>query len=888
MARITKEEANRIIEILSRVIDRKISERFGEHPKINGVEFEKRYMKVGYGGDRFVDHKLFRLYLKLVSPLMAVNDGEDGNVLVFKDGESRWVDPEEMGMRMKVEFPEELPETGAPFTLYFIPAEDPSSGNDYDEYLYIDDKWERVGSLDLSDYYTKSEVDAEMQKISRIYDRNARGGALIRNLDGTIFAESTDSGLAQINYSHQGYTVPAIQITDEEFFVKDTDSQVRIAVNGDGVRLKGAPNDLDGGIPEVTLNKDGQGGVRIKGGSDVNLILTPTEVKINAHGNGLGYAFDAQDPMSDQTFKIDLNGDTVVKVQNEVSENGAVTREENISVKTPNTRQNVVQSNGRRLILYHPNGEQLVHSNPTALDKNGNPTNTPRLVVKNADGNSLFFEEKVQYHQGQQEITERRITLQNDSADVLYARRENDEQGNLVSADTTLCVDRNDVLYASAEFNANGENHYAVLGDGGNSLIESSREENSNAGSTKNEIIVYAAGDHEVLRGGRYQDINSGDVRYETKLMTNGCDTVYGVISEPQQGAIQYEVQVNNPNGDEVLMARRVENAHAEFNLLVSNSGQGELLSGYTDPDDDERNMSLMNHGYGVVSAQRNNVRDWLTISHEGRDVLYAEYHVDNIGGIGHDNASVRLSDGNSDFFYANSCHQGNTDIVMAEMEVEGNTIVKGEHLVQDNEYRISVENNANYVVLEHRTEYYGMPTQCSTLKLINEEDEVLESTYEHYSGTPVHTVTLSNKTTAKPLGDDELLKLNGWTLADLTHGLRRTKYSTQAVDSATDAVFDFEECTTLITTITTTATGVHSNGLDNLPNIPYDGYSKECRLIIINGNQTDAFTADVLPQVGGQNYMIQPGEAAEMLITVFRQGSMIRVLKAEPRRMVF
>jgi len=46
--------------------------------------------------------------------------------------------------------------------LYLVPNDNnPLGGNAYDEYLYINNNWELVGStnIDLSDYYTKSEVD---------------------------------------------------------------------------------------------------------------------------------------------------------------------------------------------------------------------------------------------------------------------------------------------------------------------------------------------------------------------------------------------------------------------------------------------------------------------------------------------------------------------------------------------------------------------------------------------------------------------------------------------------------------------------------------------------------------------------------------------------------
>lgn len=61
-----------------------------------------------------------------------------------------------------VQVVQELPATGEAHTLYFVPSVDPKTQNIYDEYLYANNAWEQVGStaVDMSDYYTKSQVDA--------------------------------------------------------------------------------------------------------------------------------------------------------------------------------------------------------------------------------------------------------------------------------------------------------------------------------------------------------------------------------------------------------------------------------------------------------------------------------------------------------------------------------------------------------------------------------------------------------------------------------------------------------------------------------------------------------------------------------------------------------
>jgi len=64
-----------------------------------------------------------------------------------------------------VQVVQELPATGEPHTLYFVPSADPQTQNAYDEYLYTNNAWEQVGStaVDMSDYYTADEVDTLLE-----------------------------------------------------------------------------------------------------------------------------------------------------------------------------------------------------------------------------------------------------------------------------------------------------------------------------------------------------------------------------------------------------------------------------------------------------------------------------------------------------------------------------------------------------------------------------------------------------------------------------------------------------------------------------------------------------------------------------------------------------
>lgn len=64
---------------------------------------------------------------------------------------------------------QELPTTDiATDTIYMVPKTTPGTQNVYDEYMYINNAWELIGSteIDLTNYYTKAEVNAMIQNIN--------------------------------------------------------------------------------------------------------------------------------------------------------------------------------------------------------------------------------------------------------------------------------------------------------------------------------------------------------------------------------------------------------------------------------------------------------------------------------------------------------------------------------------------------------------------------------------------------------------------------------------------------------------------------------------------------------------------------------------------------
>ena len=59
-----------------------------------------------------------------------------------------------------------LPTTGLPNRIYFVPKADTQTQDLFDEYAWINDKWEWITTkqieVDLTDYYKKTEVDTAL------------------------------------------------------------------------------------------------------------------------------------------------------------------------------------------------------------------------------------------------------------------------------------------------------------------------------------------------------------------------------------------------------------------------------------------------------------------------------------------------------------------------------------------------------------------------------------------------------------------------------------------------------------------------------------------------------------------------------------------------------
>ena len=158
----------------NRQIAELISERIGPRP----VPFEdvrtlalEIYHDLGGKEDDGNFEDIFEILLSIL-PLTNLID--DTGIYLDRTWSSYKIVSELANAGFDVQVVQELPATGDAHTLYFVPSADPQTQNIYDEYLYTNNDWEQVGStsVDMSDYYTKTQVDTLLdEKVSDYYNK---------------------------------------------------------------------------------------------------------------------------------------------------------------------------------------------------------------------------------------------------------------------------------------------------------------------------------------------------------------------------------------------------------------------------------------------------------------------------------------------------------------------------------------------------------------------------------------------------------------------------------------------------------------------------------------------------------------------------------------------
>lgn len=183
-----------------------ISERIGDRPvpfqSVRAISLDI-YKQLGGTEDdgHFEDvYQILLETLPLAHPSAVIDDNDVSTATTWSSSK---IVSELANAGFDVQVVQELPATGDAHTLYFVPSADPQTQNIYDEYLYTNNAWEQVGStsVDMSDYYNKTQVDTLLDDKAEIVEiTQAEYDALSveEKNNGKIYS-ITDATIADIN-----------------------------------------------------------------------------------------------------------------------------------------------------------------------------------------------------------------------------------------------------------------------------------------------------------------------------------------------------------------------------------------------------------------------------------------------------------------------------------------------------------------------------------------------------------------------------------------------------------------------------------------------------------------------------------------------------------------
>ena len=197
-------------------------------------------------------------------------------------------------------------------TIYMILKSAPTTNNIYDEYMYINNAWELIGSteVDLSNYYTKTESDNKYQNKLTV------GNGI--DITSDVISAKLDNNFNLLTLNSDGLSANAYTVGASD--------ELRQTLSGGGTantRLAKA-SDLaskqDTLIPStnITIGADGKtiSATDTTYTAGTNITIDSNNV-ISASGGGLSYTFTDGLTESSGTVGIDLKSGTELQITND-------------------------------------------------------------------------------------------------------------------------------------------------------------------------------------------------------------------------------------------------------------------------------------------------------------------------------------------------------------------------------------------------------------------------------------------------------------------------------------------------------------------------------------------------------------------------------------------
>lgn len=192
------------------------------------------------GGDTTVPYdSVYSIDLAILDIIQHGGGGaaiDDNNVSTGTAWSSSKIVSELADAGFDVEIVTELPSTGDAHTIYFMENEDPSTGNTYDEYMYIGGDWELIGStgIDLSGYATLDDISTFITADAlNGYATETFVNSSLNNYYTKADASSLFNPKHSVSQSTSGYKFPTWNANGQITGQEGQAYQASLVINGD-------------------------------------------------------------------------------------------------------------------------------------------------------------------------------------------------------------------------------------------------------------------------------------------------------------------------------------------------------------------------------------------------------------------------------------------------------------------------------------------------------------------------------------------------------------------------------------------------------------------------------------------------------------------------------
>ena len=181
---------------------------------------------------------------------------------------------------------EELPDTGDPGVIYLV-AHAHGAGDSYDEYIYTNNAWEKIGNtdIDLSNYVTNDEI-ADMATKTWVGQQGYATTSTVNGINSRLTAAEGEIDTLQADVEEQAGDISALQsgkqdkLTFDGTYNASTNKAATVSTVTNAVANKVEQSDIDAAIAALDKSDSAVANQYVTAVSEANGVISVTRKQI--------------------------------------------------------------------------------------------------------------------------------------------------------------------------------------------------------------------------------------------------------------------------------------------------------------------------------------------------------------------------------------------------------------------------------------------------------------------------------------------------------------------------------------------------------------------------------------------------------------------------------